>query len=124
MQIKIKSDSLPQSFTSTGLRFADSSVVDADVVVFCTGFNSNMRTRIVPIVGQDVADRLDDTTGFDAEGELRSNWRQLGRKCQVLPQSYRIGSCANNCRSGDMVCLRFDADIALVFEVSRSADQG
>ena len=37
-RIKLKNDSQIQGFTPTGLKFEDGSEVDADVVVFCTGF--------------------------------------------------------------------------------------
>lgn len=58
----------------------DGSIVEADVIVFCTGFHGNMRTRVADIVGSEIADQLEDYWSFDAEGELRGNWRPLGRE--------------------------------------------
>lgn len=36
-KIKLKNDATLESFTETGLKFADGSELPADVVVFCTG---------------------------------------------------------------------------------------
>ena len=73
------SNALPEAFTDTGLRMNDGSMLDADVIVFCTGFAGNMRTRVARIVGSEVADQLEDYWGFDDEGELKGNWKEIGR---------------------------------------------
>lgn len=78
--IKMKSDSALTGFTESGLVFADGSTLDADVVVFATGFEGNMRLAARDLVDEDVADKLEDWWGVDEEGELRGAWKPIGRK--------------------------------------------
>lgn len=86
----------PVGFTDTGLRFSDGSVLDADAVVWCTGFaDRDVREVTAEILGgdeaqaevegtsmlgpKDVAARLEGTWGLDIEGEVRGMWkRHLG----------------------------------------------
>ncbi|KAI4850494.1 flavin-containing monooxygenase [Aureobasidium sp. EXF-8845] len=75
---KIKSGILPTSYTKTGLRFEDGTEVDADVVVFATGFRGNLRQSVTSIVGSDTAAHLDDFFGLDAEGEIRGLAKPIG----------------------------------------------
>ena len=79
VQIKMKSDARVVGYTETGLAFNDGSTLDADVIIFCTGFEGNMRVLVRSIVGDDVADQLDDWWGLDAEGEIRGAWKPCGR---------------------------------------------
>lgn len=60
-----------------GLRLADGSELEADEVVFATGYQ-NMRTQARAIFGDEVADRLGDIWGFDEQGEFRALWRDSG----------------------------------------------
>jgi cation diffusion facilitator CzcD-associated flavoprotein CzcO len=78
--IKVKSDAALVGFTETGLQFDDGSVLEADVVVFATGFEGNMRLAVADIVGQEISDTLDDYWHVDSEGELRGVWKPIGRK--------------------------------------------
>lgn len=78
-EIKMKSDSAIKSFTETGLLFEDGSTVDADVIIFATGFEGNMRTAAEEIVGKEIGEQLDDWWGVDKEGELRGAWKPIGR---------------------------------------------
>ncbi|GME33657.1 Aromatic-ring hydroxylase-like protein [Neofusicoccum parvum] len=59
------------AFTETGLRFEDGSEVEADVVVYATGFVGNVRHAAAEIVGEEVGARLEDFWGVDREGEVR-----------------------------------------------------
>jgi hypothetical protein len=77
-QTKIKSGILPTSYTKTGLRFEDGTEVDADVIVFATGFRGNLRQSVTSIVGSDTAAHLDDFFGLDAEGEIRGLAKPIG----------------------------------------------
>ena len=79
-KIKVKSDSSISSFTETGLLFADGTTLDADVIVFATGFEGNMREAAEEIVGKEIGEKLDDWWGVDKEGELRGAWRPMARK--------------------------------------------
>ena len=79
--IKIKSDAALIGYTRDGLEFSDGSELKADVVVFCTGFQGNMRLEVAKIVGEEIGDVLEDYLCLDKEGEVRGAWRPPGRKC-------------------------------------------
>lgn len=86
----------PVAYTATGLRFSDGSTVDADAILWCTGFaDKNARNTAREILGggssgnagggeagsdvlhpEDIAARLDATWGVDAEGEVRGMWKR------------------------------------------------
>ena len=71
-KIKMKSDSPIASFAKKGLMFADGSTLEADVIVFATGFKDlNMRDTVRDIMGHAVADKCSDSWGINAEGEIR-----------------------------------------------------
>ena len=53
-----------------GIRFADGSTLEADEIVFATGYQARL------IFGDAVADRIGDIWGFDQEGEVRTIWRR------------------------------------------------
>lgn len=80
MQIKIKSDSLPVAYTEEGLECANGDILEADVIVFCTGFLGNVKLLVRDLFGQDVANQVEDYWGLDAEGELKGAFRPSGRK--------------------------------------------
>ncbi|KAK0744847.1 hypothetical protein B0T21DRAFT_447951 [Apiosordaria backusii] len=87
----------PVAYTETGLRFSDGRIVEADAIVWCTGFaDKNGRDTAFEILGgynlvdgqeeesnllgpREIASRIDATFGVDDEGEIRGFWkRQLG----------------------------------------------
>ncbi|TBU34305.1 FAD/NAD(P)-binding domain-containing protein [Dichomitus squalens] len=76
-KIKLKNDSQIKRFTKTGFEFEDGSTVDADVVLFATGFDSPMVT-IKKLLGEDIASRVKPMWNLDEEGELRNVWRDTG----------------------------------------------
>ncbi|CZS88433.1 related to monooxygenase [Rhynchosporium agropyri] len=75
--IKVKSGSEISEVTTTGLLFEDGERIDADEIIFATGY-LNMRTQCRKIFGYKVADRVKDVWGFDEEGEIRTLWRDSG----------------------------------------------
>jgi hypothetical protein len=75
----MKSDSLPVQYTSDGLEFSDGSHLKADVIVFATGFRSNMRYLVQDIFGQEIADQMGDFWNLDKEGELKGFAKSSGR---------------------------------------------
>ncbi|KAJ7069046.1 hypothetical protein B0H15DRAFT_871291 [Mycena belliarum] len=77
-EIKVKSGSEIVSVTPTGLAFSDGTTVDADVIVYATGFLKDSRASIAPIVGAAQAAELEPVWGLDAEGEVRGCWRPSG----------------------------------------------
>lgn len=78
--IKMKSNALPTHYTPTGLAFSDGTVVDADVIVFATGFAGNMRANVRDFFGDKVADRVADYWGLDEEGEIKGAFKPTGRE--------------------------------------------
>lgn len=91
----IKSGVEPIAYTPSGLRLSDGSSIDADAIVWCTGYaDKNIRDSAVQILGgrsrdEDIngsdgdmigpaaiAARLDATLGIDAEGEIRGLWKR------------------------------------------------
>ncbi|KIW38510.1 uncharacterized protein PV06_09466 [Exophiala oligosperma] len=73
--IKIKNDSSLVYFDETGLAFSNGSRLDADLVVFCTGFENDVREQAVSIVGPRTGELLDDYFDTDEEGEIIGAWR-------------------------------------------------
>lgn len=94
-KVGIKAGAEPMAYASTGLRFSDDTIVDADAIVWCPGFaDSNLRATAARILGGDlakdhgadretesvlepreIAERLEGTWGLDAEGEVRGMWK-------------------------------------------------
>ncbi|KAH0286446.1 FAD/NAD(P)-binding domain-containing protein [Aureobasidium namibiae CBS 147.97] len=65
------------AFEPNGVRLADGTFVDADVVVLATGYD-NMRTSCRKILGDEIADNVTDVWDLDDEGELNGMWRPSG----------------------------------------------
>ncbi|KAF2099691.1 FAD/NAD(P)-binding domain-containing protein [Rhizodiscina lignyota] len=82
--IKMKSDALATRFTESGLQFDNDDVLPADVVVFATGFEGNLRKVVRELLGAEVADAIDDFWGVDEEGELRGSYRPCGHPALYL----------------------------------------
>lgn len=78
-KIKLKTRTCLASFTPTGLKFTDGSELDADVVVFATGY-ADPRESMRPILGEAVAVDLPRIWGLNDEGEINGCWRELGRE--------------------------------------------
>lgn len=78
-EIKIKGG-LVKRLTEDGLVFEDGNELKADLIVLCTGFEHDFRKEAATIVGQDIADEMDNFGGVDAEGEIRGFSKYAGRK--------------------------------------------
>jgi len=76
-KVKMKQGQEIDEVLPHGLRFADGSELPADEIIFATGYQ-NMRTQAREIFGDDLADRVGDIWGYDAEGEMRTIWRPTG----------------------------------------------
>lgn len=94
----VKAGVEPVAYTATGLRFSDNSTLDANAVVWCTGYaDKDVRATAAEILGGgntaaktneeddgdknllgsgEIAARLDATWGVDAEGEIRGVWKR------------------------------------------------
>jgi putative flavoprotein involved in K+ transport len=81
-----------ERFTADGVVFTDGSSLPADVVVLATGYR-NMRESARALLGNSVADRCEPVWGLDAEGELRTMWRQSGH-----PGLWFMGGNLHQCR--------------------------
>ncbi|KAI1779526.1 FAD/NAD(P)-binding domain-containing protein [Hypoxylon cercidicola] len=99
-KVGVKGGAEPVAFTETGLRFSDGSTLDADAVVWCTGFaDRDARTMAAEILSggsvagtavdgidngtaenllgpREIAARLDSTYALDSEGEIRGLWKR------------------------------------------------
>ncbi|KAJ4312693.1 hypothetical protein N0V84_009799 [Fusarium piperis] len=96
-KVGIKAGVEPVAFTTTGLRLSDDSILEADAIVWCTGFaDQNIRAMAEEVLGsqddlpspedldssknvlgpRDIAARLDATWGIDSEGEIRGMWKR------------------------------------------------
>lgn len=76
-KVKVKHGQEISEVLPNGLLFADGSQLDADEIVFATGYQ-NMRTQARAIFGDLVADRVGDVWGLNAEGEMRTIWQRSG----------------------------------------------
>lgn len=87
-KVSIKAGAEPVSYTETGLQFSDSTCLDADAIIWCTGFaDSNVVTTATEILGgkSDVTvanTKIDDQTGRahvltpgDIASRLDATWR-------------------------------------------------
>lgn len=99
-KVGVKGGAEPVAYTETGLRFSDGSILDADAVVWCTGFaDRDARTTAAEILSggnvasaefdggkngtaknvlgpSEIAARLDATWALDGEGEIRGLWKR------------------------------------------------
>lgn len=76
-KIKIKQGQEISEVLPNGLKFADGTVLEADEIVFATGYE-NMRTQARIMFGDSVADKLKDVWGLNEEGEWRTIWQNSG----------------------------------------------
>ncbi|KAG2073996.1 FAD/NAD(P)-binding domain-containing protein [Suillus decipiens] len=75
--IKIKNGSAIESFTENGLRFADGTELQGDVVVFATGYG-DVRDFMRDVCGDEIASKIPRVWGLDEEGQTAGVWRYCG----------------------------------------------
>jgi hypothetical protein len=85
IQIKVKGDAAIVGYTPTGLQFSNGSTLDADVIIFCTGFEHNMWKEATKFVGPEIGERLEDYWELDDEGELRGVYKPMGGEFNSCP---------------------------------------
>ena len=78
-EIKMKTQAV-ENLTAEGVKFEDGSLVEADLIVLCTGFDKVFRNDAARILGTEVAEQMDDFWGTDGEGELRALAKPAGRE--------------------------------------------
>ena len=77
-KVGVKANVEAVALTQTGLRFSDGSSLDADAVVWCTGFADKDARGVAADVIGGLAGRLEPTWGIDEEGEIRGMWKRSG----------------------------------------------
>ncbi|GHE78931.1 monooxygenase [Amycolatopsis deserti] len=95
-------------FTRDGLRMSDGSVVEADLVVLATGYQSQQE-GLRHLMGDEVADTVGPIWGYDDEGEVRNMWRHTAQ-----PGLWFTAGNFQMCRTYSKV---------LAFQLRRSLDQ-
>ncbi|KAG1751338.1 uncharacterized protein EDB91DRAFT_601217 [Suillus paluster] len=100
-KIKLKSDGPISRFTQTGLLFEDGSSLDADVIIFATGY-ADPRATYRALLPESLHDKLHPIWGLDKEGELNSVWREVGGRGKE-------GEALNGiwCMMGNLALCRF-----------------
>ena len=76
-KVAVRSGTGVRRFTRNGVELEDGSTLEADVVVFATGYKGMLETAR-HLLGDEVADRCGPVWGLDEEGELQGVWRQSG----------------------------------------------
>lgn len=78
-KIKIERFQRLVEFVPTGAKLDDGTIVEADIVILATGYQSR-RTEVVDFFGSEVADRVGDIARLDAEGEWANIWGQTAQR--------------------------------------------
>ncbi|MEU7811990.1 NAD(P)/FAD-dependent oxidoreductase [Pseudonocardia sp. NPDC049154] len=65
-------------FEPEGLRFADGTTVEADLVVLATGYD-NLQEGVRRLLGDEIADRVGPIWGFDDHGAMRNMWMRTAQ---------------------------------------------
>jgi cation diffusion facilitator CzcD-associated flavoprotein CzcO len=89
--VRVRSDAQPVSYTETGLELSDGSRVDADVIVFATGYKGNFKGIIARTFEPEVVEKLQEFWQCDIEGEIRGAWKETGREYNLFA-SIALGS--------------------------------
>ncbi|KAF5380330.1 hypothetical protein D9757_007962 [Collybiopsis confluens] len=76
-KIKLKNGSAIKEFKETGLAFEDGETLEADVIVFATGYGDS-KDSIAPVLGKQVVERMTPIWGLDEEGEVNGIWKDTG----------------------------------------------
>ena len=68
--IKVKSGVKVEEFTEHGLKFEDGEEIDADLVVFATGYERDIRLQAAGIIGPEIAASVPQHRVLNSEGEI------------------------------------------------------
>jgi len=75
--IKVKSGGSIERYTEKGLKFADGTELEADIIIFATGYG-DPRDSMRDICGREVADKITPVWFMDEEGQVGGVWRYCG----------------------------------------------
>lgn len=76
-KIKVKQGKEISEILPHGIRFSDGFELEADEIVFATGYQS-MKSQTREIFGEATAEKVADVWGFNEEGEMRTIWQRSG----------------------------------------------
>ncbi|KAE9377666.1 flavin-containing monooxygenase [Stipitochalara longipes BDJ] len=123
-EIRIKSGDAIKRFVENGLEFESGDVLDADVVVFATGYQRDPRIQAATIVGKEVAQAMRMSTGLDQDGELDGNMMPVGKGFWLL------GGAVSMARwNSRFVALQIQAELMgkpfpdCIWDTTRNRDQ-
>lgn len=103
--IKVVSAVEPKSFTETGIRLNDGRDLDADLVVFGTGFVKDYREYAAKYIDPDLLSQCAEQFGLDEGGELR------GLYDPVRENLWSLGGGAQQARwNSRFIALKLQAD--------------
>ena len=85
-EIKVKSGAKIRRFIGNGLELESGEILDADVVVFSTGYQRDPRIQAATVVGHQIARSMKIPRGLDEDGELDRNSLPVGELtfCLIL----------------------------------------
>jgi cation diffusion facilitator CzcD-associated flavoprotein CzcO len=94
------------TFTEAGLRLTDGSSVDADLVVFATGYE-NQQEGVRRLLGSEIADRVGPIWGHDDNYVMRNMWQRTAQ-----PALWIMGGSLIDCRLySKFLALQIAADL-------------
>ncbi|KAF9734280.1 hypothetical protein PMIN06_003040 [Paraphaeosphaeria minitans] len=76
--VEVVCNALPVAYTAAGLEMSDGTHLDADVIVFATGYTGNLRDAAKKIFGDEIGNKLEAFWQCDEEGESRGAWKHTG----------------------------------------------
>ena len=93
-RVRVRSDGRVIGFTSRGLEYergvegsgsgsggeGEKEELEADVIVFATGFKNDVREIVAGLCGEDVERDVEDYWGVDTEGEIWGAYKPSGRE--------------------------------------------
>ncbi|KAI6046382.1 FAD/NAD(P)-binding domain-containing protein [Pisolithus marmoratus] len=106
--IKLKPDGRISRFTPTGLVFEDGSTLEADVVIFATGYG-NAREAYLQLLPADLHSAVQPIWGINDEGELNSVSREIGGRGRSAEKVAGLWSLMGNLA----MCRFFSKHLAL-----------
>lgn len=78
-RIKVRQYDEVEEFVGNGVKLRDGTVLEADLIVLATGYQSR-RAEVADAFGDDVAAHIDEVARLDSEGEWASMWGQTGQR--------------------------------------------
>lgn len=116
----------PVSYTEKGLLLENGTELEADYIVFTTGFEGNMKYLVKDLFGEEIAEQMGDFWGLDEEGEIKGAWK-ANREClcvRIGERRIECGMKANGSRSSDVVSWRNARVGEILFSIHCIANQG